>query len=357
MALTRIVYISPIISFMGIEMNELLAVRLVNSHWAESVEKYNVDVWRYLFSKYKETNKMSNIVKRKELNWIWYIYIDNKIVDVNIFFANQQEYILHVAVEFNNVLLVDYLIEKDVNMEAINNGNTALISAAWYGHKECLLLLLEKGANMEAKDTALICAVYNGHKECLLLLLEKGANMEAQNNNGYTALICAAINGQKECLLLLLEKGANIEAKNNNGYTALICAAINGHKECLLLLLEKGANIEAKNNNDNTALHYAALSKHDECLSLLLKNRANIEAKNNNDNTALHYAALSTWVVKSKECISLLLENGANMEAKNNYNQTPIHNAATSNYGYIMSIFQKKKDEIDKKKYVSNCLC
>jgi len=45
---------------------------------------------------------------------------------------------------------------------------------------------------------------------------------------------------------LLLEKGANIEAKDNDGDTALINAAIKGETEMVKLLLEKGANIEAR---------------------------------------------------------------------------------------------------------------
>jgi len=53
------------------------------------------------------------------------------------------------------------------------------------------------------------------------LLLEKGANIEAKDNDGDTALINAAIKGETEMVKLLLEKGANIEAKDNKGETAL----------------------------------------------------------------------------------------------------------------------------------------
>jgi hypothetical protein len=89
MSLTSIVYISHIISFIVANIEELLAIRLVNRYWAESVEKYNVDVWRYLFTKYKEKgipDEIYNIIKRTELNWIWYICIENNIVDANLFF-------------------------------------------------------------------------------------------------------------------------------------------------------------------------------------------------------------------------------------------------------------------------------
>jgi biopolymer transport protein ExbB len=50
----------------------------------------------------------------------------------------------------------------------------------------------------------------------------------------------AACNGRKECISFLLEKGADIEAKDKDGWNALIHAAINGYKDCVSLLLEKG---------------------------------------------------------------------------------------------------------------------
>jgi hypothetical protein len=265
MALTSIAYISPIISFMGGEMKDLLNIRLVNRYWAESVEKYNTNIWCYVFTKYKERgirNKIYNIIKRIELNWILYICIENNIIDANMFFLKQpneyilygtiqfnggfffrekKDHILNIATKFNNVSLVEYLLEKDVSMEALNNdGNTAIIIAAKKGHKECLSLLLEKGTNIEAKnkygDAALIQAAKYGNKECLSLLLEKGANAETKNNDGDTALFFAGYHGYKECVSLLLEKMANVNAKNNNGDTALMWASCNRHKECLSLL-------------------------------------------------------------------------------------------------------------------------
>jgi ankyrin repeat protein len=68
---------------------------------------------------------------------------------------------------------------------------------------------------------------------------------------------------------LLLEKGADVEAKDNNGGTALYRAAGSGHEAMVRLLLEKGADVEAKNNNGWMALYRAAGSRHEAVVQLL----------------------------------------------------------------------------------------
>ncbi|KAK7409434.1 hypothetical protein QQX98_008395 [Neonectria punicea] len=55
----------------------------------------------------------------------------------------------------------------------------------------------------------------------------------------------AAESGHEGIVKLLLEKGANVEAKDDYGWTPLLWAAENGHEGIVKLLLEKGADIEA----------------------------------------------------------------------------------------------------------------
>ena len=65
-------------------------------------------------------------------------------------------------------------------------------------------------------------------------------------------LLAAATNGDAAAAGELLQKGANIEAKDNLGWTPLIWAAYQGRTDVVTLLLEKGANIEAKGNAGQT---------------------------------------------------------------------------------------------------------
>jgi len=62
--------------------------------------------------------------------------------------------VFDMAVTYDNKEMINYLIEqgKDVNHTTRKSGFTALMAAACYGRVEIAQILLENGANVEAKD-------------------------------------------------------------------------------------------------------------------------------------------------------------------------------------------------------------
>ena len=58
-----------------------------------------------------------------------------------------------------------------------------------------------------------------------------------------TPLHYAALRGATVCCLLLLERGADIEAVDRRGNTPLAYAVLGGHEGCALVLLQKEANL------------------------------------------------------------------------------------------------------------------
>lgn len=66
--------------------------------------------------------------------------------------------------------------------------------------------------------------------------------------SGFTPLHIACVYGHFELARLLLEAGADIEAKTKNGYMALHLAAQYGHRLIIDLLLEHGAPPDALTN-------------------------------------------------------------------------------------------------------------
>lgn len=61
----------------------------------------------------------------------------------------------------------------------------------------------------EDGNTALIHAAYNGHQLIIAQLLASGANTNIQSKDGYTALIHSSFNGDKAIVEMLIAAGAN----------------------------------------------------------------------------------------------------------------------------------------------------
>ena len=116
---------------------------------------------------------------------------------------------------------------------------------------------------MEAKVgeygmTCLMAAAYNGHLAICRLLLDKGAQLEARNGNGNTPLHYAADHGHVEIVRLLCDRGADVEARSNGGWRPLHDAAWNGHISVAKELIEeRNAEINARIDGGRTALTIA----------------------------------------------------------------------------------------------------
>jgi len=74
--------------------------------------------------------------------------------------------------------------------------------------------------------------------------------------NGWTAAHFAAGEGQLECLRLLLEKGADVNASTADGMTVIDVAAQKGSAACAKYLLENGASGIQNTKAGTALLHY-----------------------------------------------------------------------------------------------------
>ena len=76
---------------------------------------------------------------------------------------------------------------------------------------------------------------------------------------GITPLGWAALNGQTEAAKLLIEKGADVNARSRDGSTPLNSAAFLGRVETVKLLLENGADTTLRSNDGTTPTDVARL--------------------------------------------------------------------------------------------------
>lgn len=129
--------------------------------------------------------------------------------------------LLHIAVLYNKVDVVEFLIEKGCNVNVVDHANdTPLHSAAKKGYQNILLYLLQNGAKADATNadgnTPLHVAVNNGHERCVkaLIYCSKTINVNASNNWGNTPLHLASKWGYTNIVNILIESGALIDVNN-----------------------------------------------------------------------------------------------------------------------------------------------
>ena len=111
--------------------------------------------------------------------------------------------------------------------------------------------------------------------------------------HGWTCLMAAAANGYLAICRLLLDKGAQVEAKSSGG-TPLHYAAGKGYIEIVRLLCDRGADVEARCNGGWRPLHWAAYKGRISVVKELVEERnAEINARMDDGDTALTYARIN----------------------------------------------------------------
>lgn len=166
-------------------------------------------------------------------------------------------------------VLIDSLISQDVKFEDINvadkNRKTPLRKAARQSLEDVVSKLLDINSSSEvinAKDvnssTALHIAAYNGHSGVVKILLERGADWEARDSNNKTPLdLChegwneGDKSTSEDTMLLLIQKSAKAAAENPN---ILCTAARKGSMRVLEALLGCGADVYGRDDHGWSAL-------------------------------------------------------------------------------------------------------
>ena len=132
------------------------------------------------------------------------------------------------------------------------NGATALVAAAWRGHMATVEVLLDRGADLEAKDrvsAAAMCCFATGHAGChgRVPWCGEGDDASGRRAAGRPAWE-AALAGWNASRGATARRGAVScwHAASQYGATALVAAARRGHKDTVELLVDRGADLEAK---------------------------------------------------------------------------------------------------------------
>lgn len=259
------------------------------------------------------------------------------------------------------------------------------MNAANLGHVDIVRALLEKGADVDARDadgdTALRLAEKYKYPDIVALLKNatrvnhssaprntsrnmpaasaspagstsapapqpQPAVLAAADNHGLNKeLLEAAEAGDTAEVKSLLKEGAGVNTKGSFGNTALMGAAVRGHTNTVRALLEKGADVDARGSTGRTALMEASSEGYTDTVRALLEKGANVNAKDTEGWTPLFWAAYS----RRTDTVRALLEEGANVNAKNKYDDTPLIQAAYGGDADTVGVLLDKGAEVDAK--------
>ena len=182
---------------------------------------------------------------------------------------------LMYAANSGDKTLVQALLDRHVDVNANSNAGPALgwaVCAKPTPDKEEMVeLLLAAGANTELMnqhptkkrigETALGCAASRNFQDMILLLLQHGAAVDARDSEGFTPLMGAISWNNLAGVRALLAHGANVNVTSpKDGSTAMIvaCKRSNVSNEIVQALIDYGADVNLADKWGATPLAYAA---------------------------------------------------------------------------------------------------
>jgi ankyrin repeat protein len=244
-----------------------------------------------------------------------------------------------------NIEEVNRAIEVGIEIDELGaKGHTALMAAAYHGHRSIVNILLAAGADPHllsdddglgtAGMTALMLAAgsffaSNRHQICQLLIAG-GADLNQRGAGGKTAIFYAALagSGYADCVEMAIANGADLDLQDDLGHTVLSAVAAAENYGMFNLLMQAGA---ATTGLESIQLIQAAGAGNVDRVKSLLATNVNLDLDRG---AAMSNAAAAGHT----QIVALLIQAGANVNLRDKLGFTPIASAAYAGYGEIVQL-------------------
>lgn len=239
--------------------------------------------------------------------------------------------LLHLSAEQANIDNVKMLVEEfNADIEAKNNlGETPLMFAATSKNILVIEYLVLSDINIDAinnkGESALFYSLENRSLNNFILLLNNGANPNLKSNTNTTLLIAAAKKNQIDAVNYLLDNNAKYDAVNDLKESAFEFIITNQNRNFDLVdrFLDAGADINMRDKRYNKSLMFFAIEQENlKRIKALHERGSNIDPRDSKGYRA---------DVDDSKIIMYLIENGADINALDDRHDSYICVAVNEN--------------------------
>lgn len=254
---------------------------------------------------------------------------------------------LSLAIQYGHDAAVRVLLAREdttVTLPSAPFSQQPLHFALKRGSLECVLLLIERGADLQQYEStgsrALYPAISSGSHALVEFLVNRGCN--PLGCCGYTALSLAAVMGHQSLVRYFLAQGVDPEIRDRTGFTALGHAAKAGHAHVVETLLEWGVRRDNVGEDGETALCWAARENHAVVVGVLLRHGADPNSPNPRGIRPIHWAVTNGSVPIFKALVARGARIDIHLEG-----ETLLHIAARRNDRPLVEMLLQPGTEVD----------
>ncbi|KAL2838029.1 hypothetical protein BJY01DRAFT_220329 [Aspergillus pseudoustus] len=233
------------------------------------------------------------------------------------------------------------------------------MTAAWKNHFQVLELLIQRGADVNARDARRRNVLHNlaADKTCewgadvIKVLLGTVCDIDAQDELGRTPLHWACATGKESLAEMFLTRpliataripgsvgvmaGADVNTVEGRNKTALHLAVAHKYEAIVVLLLRNGADVNARSDGGWTPLHNACDTGTLSIVKRLLAAGAKVNSQLLNGVSPLHVAAQNGH----RDVVECLLERtDVKQRLRDNFGSTPFLRAAQNKHKDIVAL-------------------
>ncbi len=264
---------------------------------------------------------------------------------------------LHSAARYGAFSAVKLLLDQGADFNAKDeSGNTPSHLASIFRHDEIIDLLIQHKAdvnrfNAQGQAPLSLASLY-GNPESIKLLLAGGAKINIRDADGNTLLHIAVLYRHPENLEEILKANPDIDAINTEGYTPLHMAVRRPDNEKAIgFLLQQGADVNITDPKGRNALLVSIGSNQIGYIALLVSHGNDVNSQDNDGNTALHYPLSNVlrdkrYLPYSTEIVKILLKEGADPHIRNKEEKSPMDLAVESGEDELINLLKSSKSMI-----------